>query len=263
MKLLPLLLTALFALGAGLQAQDSPRATPQIIILKLDDVVAAGARKGEPVAPRWLRVTEFLEQKKLHASYGIIGWSLEEENALYFDWLKSLHAKGQIELWNHGFRNKRSDAEPREFEQTLEEQKAALQKTQALAREKLGFELKAFGPHWSGVNSFTEAVLDTCPEITSWFALTPNAVSKNPKRFAFERILALENPTFVPDFDKFKTVYERAARQKPHLALQGHPNQWTDERWAGFLKIIEYLQAQGCVFMTPSEFLAQQRPAAL
>ena len=37
---------------------------------------------------------------------------------------------------------------------------------------------------------------------------------------------------------------------------QGHPNAWDDKRWEGFVKIIEFLKSRGCVFMTPSEYLA-------
>ena len=34
-----------------------------------------------------------------------------------------------------------------------------------------------------------------------------------------------------------------------------HPNAWDDKRWDGFVKIIEFLKARGCVFLTPSEYL--------
>jgi peptidoglycan/xylan/chitin deacetylase (PgdA/CDA1 family) len=39
--------------------------------------------------------------------------------------------------------------------------------------------------------------------------------------------------------------------------LQGHPNAWDDKRWEGFVQIIEFLQARGCEFLTPSEYLAR------
>ena len=39
--------------------------------------------------------------------------------------------------------------------------------------------------------------------------------------------------------------------------LQGHPDQWTDERWNGFVAIIEFLKSKNVVFMTPSEYLKQ------
>jgi peptidoglycan/xylan/chitin deacetylase (PgdA/CDA1 family) len=72
-------------------------------------------------------------------------------------------------------------------------------------------------------------------------------------------VLVLENPTFVPDFEKFQQLYEKNAKDKACLALQGHPNAWDDKRWEGFVKIIEFLKSRGCVFMTPSEYLAKAR----
>jgi hypothetical protein len=69
--------------------------------------------------------------------------------------------------------------------------------------------------------------------------------------------LALENPTHVADFAKFKAAYERVGFDKECLALQGHPNSWNDERWADFVKIIDYLKSKGCVFMTPSEYMTK------
>ena len=38
-------------------------------------------------------------------------------------------------------------------------------------------------------------------------------------------------------------------------ATVNHPNAWDDKRWDGFVKIIEFLKAKGCVFVTPSEYL--------
>jgi peptidoglycan/xylan/chitin deacetylase (PgdA/CDA1 family) len=39
------------------------------------------------------------------------------------------------------------------------------------------------------------------------------------------------------------------------LVLQCHPDQWADDtRWKWFTEIIDYLQSQGCRFMTPSEY---------
>jgi len=233
-----------------LHAADAP---PQVIILKLDDITQHGGGAA-PISPRWQRVTDYLDKLHIKASYGIIGYSLERDNAAYFDWIKALHAKGTVEFWNHGYRERKPEDKSGEFEGPLDQQRAALLRTQTLAREKLGLELKAFGPHWSGTNGDTAKALDAIPELTMWFYGPPES-----KKYVFPRVLTLENPTFVPDFDKFKALYERAAHDKPVLALQGHPNQWTDPRWEGFVKIIDFLRSRNCVFMTPSEWLATVR----
>jgi len=226
----------------------------QVIILKLDDVVAQRSPNGSPVSPRWQRITDFFKESGIKASYGIIGYSLEEDNQAYFDWIKGLHQSGQVEFWNHGYRNRKATDTAGEFEGGFEEQRAALEKTQRLAKAKLGLELKAFGPHWSGTNAHTARALKGISEISMWFYGPADS-----GKFAFERVLTLENPTFVPDPVKFKTLYERVGRGKRCLALQGHPNAWDDKRWEGFVEIIAFLKSKGCVFMTPSEYLRTLR----
>ncbi len=194
-------LTILFAPAAAVLAiaslgatayEGEPSGKPrQIIILKLDDVMANGR---SPVSPRWQRIADFIEKANLKASFGIIGFSLEQDNQTYFDWIKNLDKKGNIEFWNHGYRNRKAEDKTGEFEGSFEEQKAALEKTQRLAREKLGIELRAFGPHWSGTNEDTAKALENFPEIKMCF-YDP----KGANQFVFERVLMLENPIFVPD----------------------------------------------------------------
>jgi peptidoglycan/xylan/chitin deacetylase (PgdA/CDA1 family) len=241
-------------LARGLEAAEPAR---QVIILKLDDVTAHGAHGHLPVSPRWQRVADFIEQSHIKASFGIIGSSLEQDNPAYFEWIKGLDKKGIIEFWNHGYKDRTVADKTGEFEGSLEEQQHALKRTQSLAKKKLGIELKAFGPHWSGTTPDTEKALEGFPEIKMWFY-----GPQDSKTFVFERVLTLENPTFVPDFDKFKERYERIARDKACLALQGHPNQWNEQRWAGFVKIIGYLKSKGCVFMTPSDYLSTVKGTA-
>lgn len=252
---LPLIFSQLAcaALGAAPTAGAEPSARPpQAIILKLDDVTPQGARDGSPVSPRWQRLVDFIEEQEIKASLGIIGFALEDDNAAFFDWIKQWHRKGRIEFWNHGYRNRRAEDKTGEFEGAFDEQKAAIERTQRLAKEKLGIELKVFGAHWSGTNQATADALDATPEITMVFYEPRQA-----KKFVFERVLTLENPTFVPDFDKFKQLYESRAADKPVLALQGHPNAWDEQRWQGFVKIIEFLKGRGCRFVHATEYRAE------
>ena len=228
---------------------NTPSETPQVVVLKLDDVVAQPSANGLPVSPRWERIKNFLEERHIRASFGIIGYSLEQENPAYFDWIKAIHKKDQIEFWHHGYRNRQGSDPTGEFEDSFETQKQALERTQQLAKEKLGITFNVFGPHWSVTNQDTIKALESIPEITMWY-YGPKAYNQ----FAFERVMTLEDPVHVPDFVKFKATYEQKAKDKSVLALQGHPNSWDDTRWQNFVQIIDYLTAQGCVFMTPSEY---------
>lgn len=240
----------------SLHAQSSAPADAakprQVILLKLDDVVAK--RLGSsPVSARWQRITDYLKAQQIKGSFGVIGESLEKDNPAYFQWLKDIQKGGLIELWMHGYHMKKAD-EPGEFEHgTFEEQKARLEKSENLAKAKLGFPFAAFGPHWSGTTEATDQAMEAVPELKIW--LYGPAKPKYFTRLSIDRVMALENPTFVPDPEKFKATYEKAGVKRPVLVLQGHPDQWDDKRWAGFQQIIEYLKSQNVVFMTPSEYL--------
>lgn len=233
-------------------------AEPPVVILKLDDVKQV---KNAPVHRNWQRVADYLEANHLKGSFGIICSSLETGNPAYYQWIKDLHAKGFVEFWLHGYRDRTKDDPAGEFEQgSFEEQRDVLARCERLAQERLGFTFAAFGPHWSGTTEATDQALAAIPEIRVWLY-----GPKQPKHFtrlSIPRVMALENPTFVPDFEKFKAAYERYGSKEQVLVLQGHPPAWwTDERWNGFVTIVEFLKAQGCTFMTPSEYAAQVQAA--
>lgn len=238
-------------------ADESQQPKPQVILLKLDDVVARPSANG-PVAERWQRIADYLTENGIRGSFGVICESLEADNPAYFQWIKDIQAGGFIEIWMHGYHLKTAD-EPGEFEQgTAAEQQAILEKSARLAREKLGFPLAAFGPHWSGTTDATDEALEAVPDIKIW--LYGPAKPKYFTRLSLPRVLALENPTFVPDPIAFKALYEKFhAADRDVLVLQGHPAQWDDQRWAGFLEIIKFLKSKGVVFMTPSEYLASRK----
>lgn len=231
---------------------------PQVILLKLDDVIARRVGS-KPVSDRWLKITDYLKSNSIKGSFGIITESLEQDNPVYFQWLKDIQKEGLIEFWMHGYHMKKA-SEPGEFEHgTAAEQQAILEKGMKLAKEKLGFLLPAFGPHWSSTTEATDEALQAVPDIKIW--LYGPAKPKHFTRLSIERVLALENPTFVPDPAKFKTVYESKAASREVLVLQGHPDQWDDKRWAGFVEIIEFLKSKNVVFSTPSEYLASHSSA--
>ena len=237
----------------AIAADAAPK--PQIVLLKLDDVVAG--RPG-PVSARWQRIADYLKTNNIKGSFGIICESLEKDNPAYFQWIKDIQQAGLIEFWLHGYHMKKAD-EPGEFEQgTFEEQKSALEKSERLAKEKLGFPLTAFGPHWSGTTDATDQALESVPEIKIWLYGPPKP--KFFSRLSIERVMALENPTFVPDPEKFRATYEKSAAKREVLVLQGHPDQWDDKRWAGFVEIVEFLKSKNVVFMTPSEYLRKIQP---
>ena len=246
-----------FALPVLTLAQSRPTSDgerPPVILLKLDDV-------GYYISPRWKRVEEYLKSKNIRASFGIIGQGLEKAGPETVDWIKQIHDEGNIEFWFHGYLLQPPKGPDGKFLQKGEwneseaDQEALLRKVEDLSKEKLGFPLAAFGPHWTHEDENTDKALADTPEIKVW--LYGPVHPKYFDRVSIPRIMALENPTFVPSLEKFKAVYEKVGHLQPVLALQGHPDMWVDPaRWEGFKQIIDYLQSKNSTFMTPSEYAA-------
>lgn len=231
-------------------APDAPR---PVIVLKLDDLTA--------ITPRWQRVIDFLAAEKIPAAFGIIGNCLDKPDPKFVAWVKDLHEKHGIELWNHGYKNRSAKDPKGEFEgDSVEEQLASLEATQRLVKENIGVELHAFGPHWSGTNKATVAALKQVPAIKAVFYYTPG---QEAGWFVFQRHFDLENPIFKPNSNFVIAQYEAQGNRKPYLCFQGHPNQWTDEAFEQFKLTVQYLKAQGCIFMTPSGYLAARAAGKL
>jgi hypothetical protein len=136
-----------------------------VIILKLDDL-RGDARPGRAVHPRWQRVADLVEVKKIKASFGISGKALDKDDREFFEWAKALHARGAIEFWSHGYthgKEKRGEKNLAEFQLPYERQRETLARTQRLAREKLGFEFRTFGAPFNAVDAATARALEARP----------------------------------------------------------------------------------------------------
>ncbi len=175
----------------------------KIVLLKLDDVHYG--ENGEAVPPRWQKVANYIEGKQIKAGFGVIGFSLAEEHPAYFQWIRDIAARGYIEFWNHGYRNRTASDTVGEFEQSYEEQYRALFLTDSLATAHLGLALKVWGPHWSNTNEDTDRALAQIPNIR--MALGSPENPKHFKGYVFENNLQMEYPVHNPDFDEFVKAY--------------------------------------------------------
>lgn len=227
------------------------------IILKLDDLWC----EQDLVHEGWEQVVRFLNRKKVKGTIGIVGNSLEEDNADYFDWIKAREKEG-YEIWHHGFchcRHKVGDTEIREYRgTTYEEQLTSIQNTQQLAEEKLGITLRSYGAPYNSTDEFTAKALEEVPDLKVWiYKETKMPTSK----FLLNRIAAvnIEYPVHQPDLEQFKAGYE-TYKNEPILIIQGHPRSWVEDkkRFKTFKKIIRYLKKENVVFTTPFEYYQMQ-----
>ncbi len=249
-----LLLGGMSSMFAVSEAGVTP--PPSVVVLKLDDMVVREGR----VPERWMRIAEFAETRKLKVSIGIICNSLEGEHPAYLAELKRQAGTGWIEFWHHGYDHRRwteGEVTYREFSKTSREhQLEHLTRGQALAREKLGITFTTFGAPFNATDATTaELLASAMPEIRVWLY----SDGRNPAgKFVARRVRAnLEEPVHKPNFGAFVRAYEAERAKAPrYLVLQGHPLSWDDAAFAEFVRVVDFLAAEGCAFVHPAELPA-------
>ncbi len=267
MKTVISLLTVLLASACPLA-----NAAPAIII-KTDDLRIG---KSQTVSPEWQRLADFIKNRKIKASIGIICDSLEGDHPQYFQWIKDLYKTGLVEFWLHAYDHKSWTAPDgtvyNEYDhRPYEEEVQRVAHCQQLAREKLGFTFRTFGP--PGTDAAGPAVDDNAwkafaadPDIKTVFYVTMDDVGEKLEATTKLRLLTrvwqvnIEHPLFVPSLEQFQRGYAAYADKRDYFYLQGHPQHWNEAAFAEFTRIVDFATAQGCAFVTPSEAVA--RPVA-
>lgn len=230
--------------------------TPKII-LKLDDVGA----ESQSVAESWRETMAFLDDQQVVASLGLIGRGLEAPGDAFLAWLADQSANGH-EIWNHGYAHDRPEAaRPADGRRGAEfcgmpreHQLAALQRTQELARERLGLTLTTFGAPFNATDAATVSAMDALNDLSVWlFKETSFATSKH----VLHRVpgVNIEYPVHLPDHGRFRQEFERHRTERV-LVLQGHPDSWFGDRsrFDAFTKIVRFLVEKSAEFVTPCEW---------
>lgn len=244
-------------------AQAGEQTSSPAVILKLDDFrgnADLGSRNIQ--LDRWQRVIDFLLERKIKSSFGMIGDDLEIDKPGFFAWCREMNGSGLIEFWNHGYRHKKIDFNGTNvgvFAADYDTQLDSFQKTQKLAREKLGFSFTAFGSPYNASNVETAKVLARDPDIKVWlFGKESKALKGGFEGLVMERTINMESPVHNPNYGKFVAKYERGGLGDV-IVLQGHPNGWSDRSWISFVNIIDFLQAKGSKFTTPTAYMLSKR----
>ncbi|TSJ79538.1 polysaccharide deacetylase [Rariglobus hedericola] len=242
------------------------RKAPPVIILKLDDLRQIDGK----VHASWIKIADYLKNRNIKVSFGIIAQTLGEATPAYTQWIKDRQASGEIEFWFHGFDHavwtneagkKLSEFGGRGFD----EQWSRFERSQKLAKEKLGFEFATFGPGGGGAlhqDADTAEVMARDPAMKVW--LYPSPIDASGRKLAaggkvtiLDRVWAvnLEAAVGNPNFQRFVEGYAKNPG-RDYFVLQGHPTHWAGARFDEFVKIIDFLVAQKAVFMTPSGYAA-------
>lgn len=250
------------------------RKAPPVIILKLDDlrVTNGGVHRS------WVRVADYLAERKIKAGFGIICKTLADAPTAYTDWIRQRNATGLIEFWFHGWDHgtwQSADGKKHsEFDsRPLDEQRQRFADSQQLAKDKLGFAFTTFGPPGGGPSGHqdeaTAQVMGEDPDMKVW--LYPSPIDTMGRKLAaagkvtiLDRVWAvnLESAVGQPNYARFVAGYAQNP-DREYFVLQGHPTNWDDTRFAEFAKIIDFLVEQHAVFTTARDYAASLdgRPA--
>lgn len=268
---IPFLLPCAFFLGLGLLRADtrpvpSSSRGPLKIVIKADDLKVS---KSGTMPAAWERFLEIITRRKIKASIGIICTSLEGNTPKYFDWIQKAHSSGLVEFWFHGYDHQSytgaDNQQHAEFagDRIYEDFKWRFERSEQLAKEKLGFPLQTFGPPGGGIpereNPNLARIVQEVPEMKVWLYPRPmddsgRAIMAQGKVTILDRVWAvnIEQPLFVPNAQKLIAGLAKYPHRE-YFVIQGHPAHWKEEGFVEFEKMLDFLSAQGAEFVTPSE----------
>ena len=239
---------------APLPAADAPR----LAIIKADDM--------RGLAPQWDRFIALAREKHVKVSIGVIVNSLERDpKGDYARWLADLAKAGDIEFWHHGWDHsltKLNGASVWEFKNSgLPHQREHFQKALAVMKEKTGVDMTVFGSPNNAMDADTATALNAIPALTGVFCYADEAVCTPLLRGKVLMPMTLRGEadgTGKPVFEKFKEAYAKRPADLRFAAIQFHPPYFTDQALAEFGKIVDFLKAEGWVFVLPSEYMRAQ-----
>lgn len=230
-------------------AREEPK---KIAIIKADDIRCP--------TEKWDRFFTTSEGKGIKVSAGIICESLQDEKQDYVDWLRKLQATGMVEFWNHGWVHKRWTNEDggkiSEFSGTdYDYQKEHIADAQTLMEKVLGAPPVTFGSPYNKTDSTTARVLNKDSNLRLFFCYPGEENGLQDKTLALMNLRGEYDGTGKPNFEKFKEKYLESD-ELSFTALQFHPNSFGDEHFAEYVKIIDFLIAEGWTIMLPSEYIS-------
>ena len=216
---------------------------PQIVVLKFDDVTKdniAGFQK----------VIDTCKDLGVVCSVGVIGQRIEDAEQTVYDTIRSWSETG-TEVWHHGYYHTKAEY----WTEPYESQYESFKKTYDLLKEKCGITVTSFGsPHNSSEGVTQKMFVDHFPGINA--VLYEKNYNQGLDAVYFTSKLRIESDTGVVDtYDNLVEKYN-SLKNADYMICQGHPAKWSDESYKSFIKLVNLLKADGCIFMTPSQYVA-------
>ncbi|WP_269522157.1 DUF2334 domain-containing protein [Coraliomargarita parva] len=228
----------------------------RIVVIKADDL-------REPNA-KWKRFVQIAEDKDIKVSIGMIAYGFPAKNTEAVQWVREQESSGRVEFWNHGWdHNRWKDDTGRnisEFNRSgYEHQKAHFEKSQAKMLKVLGQTPAVFGSPFNGMDLDTVKLLEAMPEFRAVFYYDKKeplkSVSMDSKCMLYMNLPGENDGVGKPNFEKFKAKYASRQAELSFTTLQFHPPYFSEAGFVEFEKIVDFLKAEGWVFMLPSEYV--------
>ena len=144
----------------------------------------------------------------------------------------------------------------REFSGTgYEHQKRHFTQSQDLLKEVLGRSSIAFGAPYNAIDADTVRVFNEAPEMRLLFGYPRQKVEGI--LLAPMLIRGESDGTGKPNFEKFKADYHERENLS-FMSIQFHPNNFSDEHFEEYAKILDFLLAEGWAFVLPQEYVDRQ-----
>ncbi len=225
------------------------------IVLKLDDIGVANhlCKAGQ--------VMDYLLQKSIKASYGLIANRLDETAfSTLSKYINATNSRDErmVELWHHGFdhSNNNLSNNNKEFSGTSYGfQKKHFNDANQLIIKKLGVQMHTFGAPYNAADSVTLKVISENSNYKLIFFPSLD-VGKHLKITSLNNRVDMEKGVGNPNYEYFVSNYEKnVVYQQSFMIIQGHPNNWTIEQFNEFTKTIDFLVLKGCEFVLPFELV--------
>lgn len=222
------------------------------IILKLDDFIA---KNGTCTGSATL---DYILTKKIKATIGAVAIKFDATAistlAPYLN-ATNLSNEKLLEVWHHGY----DHTAPEFIGTTYAYQKAHFENANDSIKNSLRLQMRSFGAPFNHNDAVTNTVIseNSNYKVCMFNDPAPSAGILNlTNRVNME--IATGNPDynfFYTNYNTYKTVYT------DYMVLQGHPYLWGTAELAQFSQIVDYLIAQGCVFVTPYEYYLSLNPS--
>ncbi len=213
-----------------------------VIVLKFDDL---GGNY-----PNFDRVAKILKEKGITGSFGLVGKNITnaKPNSSLVTYMKKWVADG-FEIWSHGFYHTKEefstdsyDAQLINFGKTLDE-----------FERTTGLKITSFGsPHNNSGRDTLIMVKDNFPEMKTFFHGYKDDNVSSVYHLRNHCALEPSGGGAPTDLNNFKIMYSYQ-KYNSHIFIQTHPGGYSKSHLADLEAMIDYLIADGCTFMTPTQ----------